>query len=169
MTFGCQAKTAIPNSLRSKTNWDSKFGDCILIGYFDTENLYELWDIANGTSICTRDVVFWEHVFGHESLRVHTLASGVSILPIPIAQPYAEQHETTVPNIPPERANVPLPPLNQGDTVPTIPKAPPEKLGLTFIPYEPPHPAPIQNTLPLPQLNNDHIAALVQQLNNLEL
>ena len=57
-TFGCRTKVAIPDEIRSKTDWDSKSGECILIGYFDNTNLYELWDVIQDTVIRARDIVF---------------------------------------------------------------------------------------------------------------
>ena len=40
--FGCKAMVHVPYEIRSKTDWDSHTTECILIGYSDTENLYQL-------------------------------------------------------------------------------------------------------------------------------
>lgn len=140
-TFGCRAQVAIPAEIRSKTDWDAKSGDCILIGYFDTENLYELWDVIRGTVIRSRDVIFWEDILGHENLIQYELTNGSLIVPH-IARPYAEQHSISIPDVPPEHSDIPLKPLNQGRHVPTLQKEIPENPGLVWIPYQPPGPQP---------------------------
>lgn len=50
-TYGCKAKVAISHELRRKTDCDAKSSDCILIGYYETANLYKLWDAVKGTII----------------------------------------------------------------------------------------------------------------------
>lgn len=61
-TWGCRAYAAIPKERRKK--FDSKTKECILVGFFDTENLYLLWDTEAGETIKRRDVVFHEHIMG---------------------------------------------------------------------------------------------------------
>lgn len=79
--FGCRAAAHVPDELRPKTSWTSKSSPhCILIGYSDTENLFELWDVDKSVVIRKRDVVFWEHELGHPKLT-SPLPHGVSILP----------------------------------------------------------------------------------------
>lgn len=54
----------------------------LLIGYFKTENLYELWDVHKRTVIRARDVIFWEDQLGNSHLRQWALPNSVSILPV---------------------------------------------------------------------------------------
>lgn len=79
--FGCRAAAHVPDELRRKGEWTSKSSpNCVFIGYSDTENLFELWDVDKGVVIQKRDVVFWEHELGHPKLK-SPLPHGVSILP----------------------------------------------------------------------------------------
>ena len=79
--FGCRAVAHVPDELRRKVNWTSKSSpSCIFIGYSDTENLFELWDVDKSVVLRKRDVVFWEHELGHPKLT-SPLPHGVSILP----------------------------------------------------------------------------------------
>ena len=60
--FRCKAAAHIPDELRQKALWTSKSTpDCIFVGYSDTENLFELWDVHQKAIIRKRDIVFWEH------------------------------------------------------------------------------------------------------------
>ena len=127
--------------------------------------------------IRARDVIFWEDVLGHEKLIPYRLDTGISILPVdssilpvPVATTYAEQH--TAPEtltIAPEKANFPLPPLNQGRHVPSIPKELPIQCARQYIfkEYQPPPPNP-NYTVPKPNLEGsvttEQIAALLHQL-----
>ena len=78
--WGCRAVAHVPDQLRTKTDWTSKSSPhCIFIGYSDTENLYELWDVQKGSLLRKRDVVFWEHEFGHPDYLLTALPHGVSI------------------------------------------------------------------------------------------
>ena len=128
--FGCKAKVAIPDSLRIKSNWYAKSPDCILIGYFETENLYELWDLHKGSIIRARDVIFWENELGSDLLSKWALPDGISILPI--TSEYLLQHP-----LPPEPVItpplIPLPPVAQPRTVPSLTKQAPSQPGTTFI------------------------------------
>ena len=79
--FGCRAMAHVPDEFRRKVNWTSKSSpNCIFIGYSDTENLFELWDVDKSVVLRKRDVVFWEHELGHPKLT-SPLPHGVSILP----------------------------------------------------------------------------------------
>ena len=62
----CRAYAAIPKERRKK--FDYKINECILVGFYDTENLYQLWDISAGETIKRCDVIFYEHVMGHPDL-----------------------------------------------------------------------------------------------------
>ena len=99
--FGCRAQVHVPREIRSKTMWDSKSTDCILIGYSDTENIYELWDIEKGAVIKRRDVIFWEDELGSVSLQRHALQNGTYIFPVNTPQ-YPDEH--AVPTNPTVRA-----------------------------------------------------------------
>ena len=78
--WGCGAAAYVPDELRTQTDWTSKStNNCIFIGYSETENLYELWDVQKADLIRKRDVIFWEHEMGHPSLTHYALPHGVSI------------------------------------------------------------------------------------------
>jgi len=64
--WGYRAWSAVPKERRK--NFDSKARECVLVGYYDTENLYQLWDIEGKELIKRRDVIFHESVMGHPSL-----------------------------------------------------------------------------------------------------
>ena len=51
------------------------------LGYSETENLFELWDIEKRAMIRKRDVIFGEHELGHPSLKSTALTHGISIYP----------------------------------------------------------------------------------------
>ncbi|MCW2783452.1 MAG: RNA-dependent polymerase [Marmoricola sp.] len=65
--WGCRAWAAVPKDRRTK--FDSKTKECILVGFYDTESLYQLWDVEGKQLIKRRDVIFQEHVMGHPSLE----------------------------------------------------------------------------------------------------
>ena len=119
--FGCRAQVHVPREIRSKTMWDSKSTDCILIRYSDTENLYELWDIAKGTILRRRDVIFWEDQLGSWSLQRHALPSGTYIFNI--ARVYADDHQSShpYPTSNPELPSVALPPRSVQQTITKLP------------------------------------------------
>lgn len=78
--WGCRAYAAIPKERRTK--FDNKSRDCVLIGFYDVENLYQLWDITAKQSIKCRDVIFHEHILGHPDIArspipVNQLITGV--------------------------------------------------------------------------------------------
>ena len=75
--WGCRAWAAIPKKKRTK--WDSKSAESILVGFYDTENLYQLWDVESNTLVKKRDVIFHEHVLGHPSLVREQLKHGWEI------------------------------------------------------------------------------------------
>ena len=88
----------------TKSDWTSKSSPhCIFIGYSETENLYELWDVEKAALIRNRDVVFWEHEFSHPSLSTIALPHGVSIYSgiadklVPHLQPDTPQPSQKVP------------------------------------------------------------------------
>ena len=65
-TWGCRAWAAIPKERRKK--FDTRSRECILVGFYDTENLYQLWDVNAKELIKRRDVIFHEHVLGHPAI-----------------------------------------------------------------------------------------------------
>lgn len=75
---GCRAYTAIPKEKRTK--YDSKSKDCILVGYYDTENLYQLWHIEGKQLMKRRDVVFQESVLEYTEVARHKIQVGKNIL-----------------------------------------------------------------------------------------
>ena len=80
--WGCRAWAAIPKKRRTK--WESKSAETILVGFYDTENLYQLWDIEKGELVKRRDVIFHEHVLGHPSLQRELLKKGHEITGLPV-------------------------------------------------------------------------------------
>ena len=65
-TWGCRAWAAIRKERRKK--FDTRSRECILVGFYDTENLYQLWDVSAKVLINRRDVIFLEHVLGHPAI-----------------------------------------------------------------------------------------------------
>lgn len=62
--------------------WTSKSTPhCIFVGYLETENLFELWDIEKRAMIRKRDVIFWEHELRHPFFKSTALTHGISIYP----------------------------------------------------------------------------------------
>lgn len=76
--WGCSAWAAVPKERRRK--WDAKSRQCILVGFYDVENLYQLWDVDRGELLKRRDVVFHEDIMGHANLRSAVLETGTNIL-----------------------------------------------------------------------------------------
>ena len=74
-TWGCRAWAAVPKERRKK--FDARSRECILVGFYDTENLYQLWDIEAKELVKRRDVIFHEHTLGHPSLT-RSLQTGTS-------------------------------------------------------------------------------------------
>ena len=118
--FGCRAAAHNPDELRGKTSWTSKSTtDCIFVGYSETENLFELWDVYKKTILRKRDVIFWEHQMGHPLLTPKALPHGVSIYAdvagemIPALTPINQQNQlpSTLNN------NMPLLPLPSQQTI----------------------------------------------------
>ena len=59
----CRAYAAVPKERRKK--FESRWRECILVGFYDTENLYQLWDVEAKEVVKRRDVIFHEHILGH--------------------------------------------------------------------------------------------------------
>lgn len=134
--FGCKAAAHIPDELRTKTLWTSKSStDCIFVGYSDTENLFELWDIHKKAILRKRDVIFWEHDLGHPLLSDRALPHGISIYTgvagemIPaISSPSSPDTSVPIPRpseIPSDLNNpLPLLPLPTQQTISRLPPEP---------------------------------------------
>ena len=143
--FGCRAAAHVPDELRTKADWTAKSSpNCIFVGYSDTENLFELWDVEKGVLIRKRDVVFWEHDMGHSLLRSSALPHGVSILPVASAVVASDTRQIHLPMDSSAPINsLPLQPLPGRQTIDKLPSEPTiaerSRTGdLTFIPYVPP-------------------------------
>ena len=67
----------MPKQKRKK--WDLKILECILVGFYDTENLYQLWDIEKRELVKKRDVIFHEHILEHPILAREKLQLGWEI------------------------------------------------------------------------------------------
>ena len=75
--WGCRAWAAV---LKEKwTKWQSKSSECILVGFYDTKNLYQLWHIEKRQLIKIKDVVFHQHLLGHPTLARNKLTLGWEI------------------------------------------------------------------------------------------
>ena len=80
--FGCRAVAHVPDELRVKSVWTVKSTECIFIGYSETENLYELWDVVKEDVIRKRDVIFFEEELEHEMFEKSALPEGSRQLPM---------------------------------------------------------------------------------------
>ena len=90
--FGCKAMVHTPQDIRSKTTWDSHTTECMLNGFSDTENLFELWDIGRGASLKRRDVIFFEDQLGCDIFRNTALKRGLQIFPASVPASYDDNH-----------------------------------------------------------------------------
>lgn len=64
--FGCHCYAHVPKDTRQKL--DSHTIEGVFLGYYATEHLFAVYDIARRIIVKKRDVVFCEHVLGHPSL-----------------------------------------------------------------------------------------------------
>lgn len=83
-TWACRAYALIDSKKRKK--WDSHSSECLLMGYYDSENVFKLYDISGNAIIKTRDVIFFEDILGHQSFQHNPLPTNIDILgktPIP--------------------------------------------------------------------------------------
>ena len=106
----------MPDELRKKSEWMSKSTDCIFIGYSETENLFELWDVEAGSIIYKRDVVFFEDQLGHPHLIEHALPEGA------IVGEYKVRHIPRK-DLQVNRINIPLHPLPGSQSVQKLQEA----------------------------------------------
>lgn len=159
--WGCKAAAHVPDQLRTKTDWTSKSSPhCIFIGYLDTQNLYELWDIEKNTLIRKRDVVFWEHEFGHPALD-KALQHGVSIY-AGVANKLVPAIRQSSPTLLPSSNTLPQSPLPSRQTISKLPPEPTNKermdKELTFIHYRPSHGASILQEIDHQDAQEHHIS-----------
>ena len=76
--WGCRVYAHVPNKKRKKVDPHSK--ECMLMGYYDTENMFRLFDIHGNAVIKCRDAIFFEDVLGHEKYAKGGLAVGKDIM-----------------------------------------------------------------------------------------
>jgi len=66
-TWGCRAYAYVNSTKRKK--WDSHSKECLLIGYYESENVFKLYDISANSMIKVPDVIFFEEILGHEKFQ----------------------------------------------------------------------------------------------------
>ena len=76
--FGCRCYAHIEKENRKK--FDSHTVECIFMGYYATERLFAVFDVTRRIMLKKRDVIFFEHVLGHPSMKRYGLAPGHDIL-----------------------------------------------------------------------------------------
>ena len=132
--FGCKAAVHVPDDLRNKTDWTAKSTtECIFVGYSETENLFELWDVHQKAVIRKHDVVFWEHEMGHPLLPPQALPFGVSIYSGVAGEMIPAM---TVPgsDLPSQLDNdLPLEPLPARQSIVQLPREPPPKFATQWV------------------------------------
>ena len=100
-TWGCRAYAHIPKEAHRK-KWDPHSRECILVGFYDSENVFKLYDIEANAIIKVRDVIFFEDILGHDRLRrdnnSKTLITGLLLIAYPGAPTGGSdsEHEDTV-------------------------------------------------------------------------
>lgn len=83
--WGCRVYAHIPDKKGKKLDPHSK--ECLLMGYYDTENMFRLFDIHGNALIKCRDTVFFEDVLGHEKYAKEGLPPGTTIAGTPFDSP----------------------------------------------------------------------------------
>lgn len=76
--FGCRCYAHIEKENRKK--FDSHTVECVFMGYYATERLFAVFDVTHRVMLKKRDVIFFEHVLGHPSMKRYGLAPGHDIL-----------------------------------------------------------------------------------------
>ena len=107
--FGCRCYAHIEKENRQKL--DSHTIEGIFLGYYATERLFAVYDIARRVIIKKRDVVFCEHVLGHPSLASWGIPSGTNILGVPVSlsptlSPSDSDCEMDLNDVPPTSTNL---------------------------------------------------------------
>jgi len=80
--WGCRAYAHISDKKRNKL--DSHSRECLLMGYYDTENVFKLFDIEAKAMIKCRDAIFFEDILGHKDYVKGGLVVGKNILNEPL-------------------------------------------------------------------------------------
>lgn len=68
-TWGCRAYAHITKESNKQKKWDSHSRECILMGFYDSENMFKLYNVDNNAIIKIRDVIFFEHTLGHDRFK----------------------------------------------------------------------------------------------------
>jgi len=76
--WGCRAYANISDKKRKKLDPHSR--ECLLMGYYDMENVFKLFDIEAKAMIKCRDTIFFEDILGHKDYAKGGLAIGKNIL-----------------------------------------------------------------------------------------
>lgn len=82
--FGSRCYGHVPKALRTK--WESHTAKGILMGYYDSEGLYAMYDVNKRILVKKRDVLFFEGVFGHPTMEEEGLSPGWNILGVEIGE-----------------------------------------------------------------------------------
>lgn len=75
--FGCRAYARVPHEKRRK--FDDAAFECLHMGYYESENLYQVWDVENKKMVKVRDVKFHEDVLGHPSVSREALPKNTDL------------------------------------------------------------------------------------------
>lgn len=76
--WSCRVYAHVPDKKRKKLDPHSK--ECMLMGYYDTENMFRHFDIHGNAVIKCRNAIFFEDVLGHEKYAKGGLPVGKDIL-----------------------------------------------------------------------------------------
>ena len=82
--WGCRVYAHIPDKKRKKLDPHSR--ECLLMGYYDSENVFKLFDIEAKAMIKCRDAIFFEDILGHKDYTKGGLAVGKNILNEPLEE-----------------------------------------------------------------------------------
>jgi len=80
--WDCRAYAYISDKKRKKLDPHSR--ECLLMGYYDTENVFKLFDIETKAMIKCCDAIFFEDILGHKDYAKGGLAVGKNILNEPL-------------------------------------------------------------------------------------
>jgi len=82
--WGCRVYAHISDKKRKKLDPHSR--ECLLMGYYDSENVFKLFDIDAKAMIKCRDAIFFEDILGHKDYTKGGLAVGKNILNEPLEE-----------------------------------------------------------------------------------
>ena len=80
--FGCRCYAYIEKENRQKL--DAHTIECIFLGYYATDRLFAVYDVARRIILKKRDIIVFENVLGHPSMVAWGLAAGTNILGLPM-------------------------------------------------------------------------------------